>query len=143
MWAFPILLVIPNIVLCFTEGYEIAGIVANLMLPFGAYALLCSWSRNIGRTVWLCLPLSIYAAFQIVLTFLYGESIIAIDMFLNVATTNFGEATELLANLGTAICVVVVLYLPPLVWGPRSCGHIVIPRVRPGTLPARWGQWLL
>lgn len=117
MWAFPILLVIPNIVLCFTEGYGIAGIVANLMLPFGVYTLLCSWSRNIGRTVWLCLPLSIYAAFQIVLTFLYGESIIAIDMFLNVATTNFGEATELLANLGTAICVVVVLYLPPLVWG--------------------------
>ena len=102
-WIFPLLLIVPNIALCFTEHYGAAPSLANALMPAGIYLLLCSCSVNIGRTVLLCTPLSIYAAFQIVLLFLYGESIIAIDMFLNVATTNFGEATELLANLGTAI----------------------------------------
>ena len=115
-WIFPLLLIVPNIALCFTEHYGAAPSLANALMPAGIYLLLCSCSVNIGRTVLLCTPLSIYAAFQIVLLFLYGESIIAIDMFLNVATTNFGEATELLANLGTAICAVVILYLPPIVW---------------------------
>lgn len=116
MWVYPLLLSVPGIALCFTEHYTAAASVANAALPLGVYLLLCAWSRKVGRTVLLCTPLSIYAAFQIVLLFLYGESIIAVDMFLNVATTNVGEATELLANLGTAIFMVVVLYVPPIVW---------------------------
>lgn len=116
MWVFPLLLLIPNITLCATERYSAAGCAANILLPIGVYLLLMSLSRNVGRSVLLCTPLSIYAAFQIVLLFLYGESIIAIDMFLNVATTNVGEATELLANLGPAITTVVLLYMPPIVW---------------------------
>ena len=117
MWLYPLLLIIPNVALCITERYAPAACAANVLLPFGIYLLLVSLSRNTGRSVLLCTPLSIYAAFQIVLLFLYGKSIIAIDMFLNVATTNVGEATELLANLGGAITTVVILYLPPIAWG--------------------------
>ena len=51
------------------------------------------------------------------LSYLYGEAIIAVDMFLNVATTNVEEVNELLGNLIYAIGAVVVLYLPPLIAG--------------------------
>ncbi|MDE6453160.1 MAG: lipid A phosphoethanolamine transferase [Muribaculaceae bacterium] len=121
MWLFPFLLIVPNVALCFTEHYSAAACAAGVTLPLGVYLLLCALSKNIGRSVLLLTPISIYAAFQIVLLFLYGGSIIAIDMFLNVVTTNVGEATELLANLGTAITVVVALYLPPIVLAIISC----------------------
>ncbi|MDE6497608.1 MAG: lipid A phosphoethanolamine transferase [Muribaculaceae bacterium] len=116
MWVFPVLLLIPNVALSITEQYTIVARVANVVLPWGVYLLLTSSWARVGRTVLWCLPLSIYAAFQIVLLYLYGESIIAIDMFLNVVTTNVGEATELLANLTPAILLVIVFYLPPIVW---------------------------
>ncbi len=58
-----------------------------------------------------------FAAFQVVLLYLYGSSVIAVDMFLNVVTTNMTEATELLANLLNAMTAVVVLYLIPIIWG--------------------------
>ena len=118
MWVVPILLVIPNIVLDITEPhYSLPARLTNLFLPLGVYLLLTSWNRQVGRTVVLMVPIMIFCAFQIVLLFLYGESIIAIDMFLNVMTTNTKEASELLRNLVLAIVLVVVLYLPPIVVG--------------------------
>ena len=116
MWIVPLLLLVPNIGLTITEhlynGWEKA---ANLLLPLGVYCFLASCWKRVGITTLLSLPLMILCAFQIVLLFLYGESIIAIDMFLNVATTNYNEATELLSNLTPAILTVCTIYLPPLV----------------------------
>lgn len=116
LWLFPLVLCVPNVVLDITEYSHAAAKTTNLLLPAGVYMLLMGLSRNVGRSVLLFFPLMIYAAFQIVLLYLYGESIIAVDMFLNVVTTNVGEATELLGNLAIAIITVVLLYLPPLIW---------------------------
>lgn len=116
LWIFPLLLIIPNIALAFTESDPLLFKITDIILPLGIYYMLTSITLNIGLSVICCLPLMILAAFQIVLLYLYGESIIAIDMFLNVATTNVGEVTELLGNLLFAITVVIVLYLPPIVW---------------------------
>ena len=116
MWIVPLLLLVPNIGLTITEhlynGWEKA---ANLLLPLGVYCFLASCWKRVGITTLLSLPLMILCAFQIVLLFLYGESIIAIDMFLNVATTNYNEATELLSNLTPAILTGCTIYLPPRV----------------------------
>ncbi len=116
LWVYPALLVIPNIVLGITEHTPAIVKIVNILLPFGAYLLLMSVWKNVGRTALFLFPILIYAAFQIVLSYLYGESIIAVDMFINVMTTNVGEVTELLGNLALAITAVVVLYLPPAVW---------------------------
>lgn len=116
-WLLPIALVVPNIVFCFTEGWGAMASLTDVLLPAGLLMMLASASTNIGRTVLWCIPLMVFSAFQIVLLFLYGGSVIAVDMFLNVVTTNVGEATELLANLDTAIITVLVLYLPLIVWG--------------------------
>lgn len=117
---FTIVLMIPNVALCFTESMGFWAGLANVVLPLGFYMLLISLFRHTGWAVWAMLPFSVLAAFQIVLLFLYGGSIIAVDMFLNVVTTNMSEACELLGNLGSAIFTVVVLYLPALIWATVS-----------------------
>lgn len=116
----PVALIAANIGLDITEPYCWFQKVANLLLPLGLYAVLTSIGKRVGLTVWLMLPFMILAAFQIVLSFLFGDSVIAVDMFLNVATTNPDEAGELLANLVSAIITVCVIYVPILVWGTIS-----------------------
>lgn len=113
----PIALIAPNVVLSFTEPVSVTSAMANILLPLGMYLLImASWKRS-GVLAWLMLPFMIFAGFQIVLLYLYGGSVIAVDMFLNVATTNVSEATELLANLVEAMAVVILLYVPALIWG--------------------------
>ena len=65
-------------------------------------------------------PFVFFAAFQLVLLYLFGRSIIAVDMFLNLTTTNSGEALELLDNLLPAVIGVFVVYIPALVLGGFS-----------------------
>ena len=52
-----------------------------------------SLSAKTGRTVWILFPIVFFAAFQMVLVYLFGSGVIAVDMFLNLVTTNPGEAT--------------------------------------------------
>jgi len=116
LWVLPLLLCVPNVILSIVEpDYTMAERVANIILPWGVYSLLMAWSGHSGRSTLLFLPLMVLCAFQIVLLYLYGRSIIAVDMFLNVATTNSREAGELLSNLSQAIFAVCLLYLPPVV----------------------------
>lgn len=112
LWFTPLLLIVPNIGLCITELNSFWGKATNILLPLGIYALLISLSRNVGRSILFFFPIMFFGAFQIVLFFLYGESIIAIDMYVNILTTSVSEATELLGNLLQAIFTVCILYLP-------------------------------
>ncbi len=97
------------------------GRIANVLLPGGLCWLALSSSRKIGRTVLLFVILMVFAAFQIVLLYLYGRSVIAVDMFLNVVTTNPAEVGELLGNMATAIFTVIALYLPPIITAIVAC----------------------
>ena len=108
-------LLVPNVALCFTEQMPLTACVANVFLPLFVYSLLMSMSAKIGRQVWILFLLVFFAAFQMVLIYLYGSGVIAVDMFLNLLTTNPGEAMELLDNLVPAVAGVFVLYLPLLV----------------------------
>ncbi|MCM1164293.1 MAG: lipid A phosphoethanolamine transferase [Muribaculaceae bacterium] len=112
---FMVSLAVPNVLLSFTESLSLSGRVANALLPVGVIGLLASLSGRVGRTVWLMFPLIFFAAFQIVLLWLYGRSVIAVDMFLNLVTTNGTEVAELLGNLWPSIVIVCVLYLPSLI----------------------------
>jgi glucan phosphoethanolaminetransferase (alkaline phosphatase superfamily) len=118
MWVTPLLLVVPNAALSIMGQMAPLAAATNVVLPLGIYLLLMSYNRKTGRKVPAMLPLLILASFQIVLLFLYADgSIIGVDMFLNVVTTNSTEAMELLNNLLPAIGCVVLLYLPLLVAG--------------------------
>ena len=102
----------------------IAAVIAlslpNLSLAFTESVPLMTLSRKTGKMVWLLFPLVFFAAFQMVLLYLFGRSVIAVDMFLNLVTTNPGEATELLDNLLPAVIGVIVVYLPLLVFAACS-----------------------
>jgi len=114
-YLFLIILIVPNIVLCFTEPMPLVAKVCNVLLPFSIYHMIMSWSGNCGKTFWILFPFLFFGAFQIVLLYLFGQSVIAVDMFLNLVTTNPGEALELLDNLIPAIIIVVLLYIPALI----------------------------
>lgn len=126
----PFALIIPNLILDFTEiNMSIISGIVNVFFPLSVYYLIVSVFRKTGLGVLCCFPFMLFAAFQIVLLYLYGESIIAVDMFLNVATTDFLEAGTLLGNLMPAIIAVIVLYLPTLVWAIISMiKKMVIPQ---------------
>lgn len=107
-------LLVPNVALCFTEQMPLMACAANVLLPFFVYTLLMSLSVKMGREVWVLFLIVFFAAFQLVLIYLYGSGVIAVDMFLNLVTTNPGEAFELLDNLVPAVAGVFILYLPLL-----------------------------
>ena len=106
---------VPNLSLAFTNSILLSANVISVVLPLSFYVWLMSLSRKTGRLVWLLFPLIFFAAFQMVLIYLYGGGVIAVDMFLNLATTNPEEAMELLDNLIPAVAGVLVLYIPLLV----------------------------
>ena len=95
-YLFLIILIMPNIVLCFTEPLPLMAKVSNVLLPLSCYYLLMTLSRNCGKMLWILFVFLFFGAFQIVLLYLFGQSIIAVDMFLNLVTTNSSEAMELL-----------------------------------------------
>ena len=112
LWFYPLLLILPNVALDITEFSTAWSKATNILLPFGFYILIMGIWKNVGRTALLLFPFLFYGAFQVVLLYLYGESIIAVDMFLNLVTTNVSEATELLGNLVGAIITLLIVYVP-------------------------------
>lgn len=116
VWSI-IVLAIPNVALFFTEQMPFFARVCNIILPVSVYWFIMTLSRKPGKTIWMLFPFVFFAAFQLVLLYLFGQSIIAVDMFLNLVTTNSGEAMELLDNLLPAVIGVFVVYLPTLVLG--------------------------
>ena len=110
-------LLLPNIALCFTESLAPWACGANVLLPLALYMWFFSIARCPGKMVWWAFIFIFFAAFQLVLLYLFGTGVIAVDMFLNLVTTNAGEAMELLDNLAPAVVGVFVIYLPLLVLG--------------------------
>lgn len=106
---------LPNIWLAFTERMTFIQSLTGIILPLGIYMLLMSVTPKVGKaTLWMVI-LFFFAAFQAVLLYMYGRSVIAVDMFLNVVTTNPGEVGELLGNMMFIIIAVVVVYVPPII----------------------------
>ncbi|MGM9699188.1 MAG: sulfatase-like hydrolase/transferase [Prevotella sp.] len=114
-FIFLAVMMVPNVLLVLSEHQNFWTATCNLLLPLGLYWLAAASSRKLGRTVWFMFPFIFMAAFQIVLTRLFGQSIIGVDMFLNVVTTNMSEINELLGNLIPAVSLVFILYIPMLI----------------------------
>ena len=110
-YIFIVALVVPNIVLVFTEETSFFGRVCNIVFPVAMFWFLMSLARKPGKALWLMFWFVFLDAFQLVLLYLFGNSIIAVDMFLNLLTTNSGEAGELLAGIIVGVVIVVVFYL--------------------------------
>lgn len=120
-------LILPVAILTYTEHNPFWEAVTALLLPLGFYTLLAALSRRSGAMVWWSFPFIFFSAFQVVLSYLFGNSVVAADMFLNLTTTNPGEAGELLANIYPSVIAVCVIYLPLLWLGVEHLRrHIVL-----------------
>ena len=120
---FFVALIIPNCVLANTEPYSAWTVEALILMPLGFYMMWSVALRRSGVMIWLAFPFIFFCAFQIVLLYLFGNSIIATDMFTNLLTTNPGEAGELLGNIYPSVVLVCVIYLPLLWLAAREIGH--------------------
>lgn len=116
-YYFLVAMIVPNLALCITEDMSFWACLSNLILPTAVYAYLFTYRRKPGIMIWILFPFVFLAAFQLVLLYLFGNSIISVDMFLNLVTTNANEAMELLDNLIPAVAGVFILYLPALFLG--------------------------
>lgn len=114
-WAFLIMLILPNVFMFFTESTGVLTRIVQILLPFSLYWIAMTLKDKPGKMFWILFLFIFIDAFQIVLLYLFGESPIAVDMFLNVVTTNVSEADELLMNLLPAVGFVFVIYVGGIV----------------------------
>ncbi|MEG2612698.1 MAG: phosphoethanolamine transferase domain-containing protein, partial [Alistipes sp.] len=116
-------LIIPNCILANTEHYSLWSVEVLILLPLGFYMMWSVALRRSGVMIWLGFPFLFFGAFQIVLLYLFGNSIIATDMFTNLLTTTPGEAGELLSNIYPSVILVIVIYLPLLWFASHEIGR--------------------
>ena len=112
--SFILSLMLPILILAYTEKNPLLISLASILLPLGFYSIFTALSRRSGCMVWCGFPFLFLSAFQVVLSYLFGDSVVAADMFLNIRTTNPSEANELLSNIYPAIVGVIVVYIPIL-----------------------------
>ena len=112
--GFIIALMLPIAILTWTEKNPFWISLVAILLPLGFYSCFMTLSKWSGKMIWWGFIFIFFSAFQIVLSYLFGNSVIATDMFLNLLTTNPGEAGELLGNIYPSVIAVVVIYIPLL-----------------------------
>ena len=114
-YFFLAVLMLPNVLLAITETLSPVERLCSLVFPLGCYYLISSITRRLGWSIWLLCPISLLSGFQVVLLYIYGRSVVAADMFLNLVTTDASESKELLSSIMTILAIVVALYVTPIV----------------------------
>lgn len=120
-FLFVLSFILPNIVFLFTEPLPVVVEIAALLIPLALWMGILTCARKPGTVVLCLLPKLLLDGGQLVLLYLFGESVIAVDMFLNLTSSTPSEASELLANLLLIIgCVFFCYTLPTILLAIRS-----------------------
>lgn len=120
-FLFALLFIVPNCVLFFTEPLPIIVGAASLLLPLAFWMGVLLLARKPGIVALCLLPKILLDGGQLVLLYLFGESVVAVDMFLNLTSSNASEASELLGNIFLVIVCVFLFYtLPTFILIARS-----------------------
>ncbi|MBQ7855612.1 MAG: sulfatase-like hydrolase/transferase [Alistipes sp.] len=110
-----LLLLLPNLLLAIRCNYSAASTIAGIALPAAIYLMIGASVRFSGGVALLMVGVVALCAFQIVLIHLFGGVTIAADMFMNLSTTNSGEAGELLGNITGVLAIILLIYASLLV----------------------------
>ena len=110
-WIFVLALLLPNIILSIVMQQPTIGRVLNILLMLPLYMLLLLIAKRPGRIYWGLGVLVLLHAFQLVLLTIFSGSVVAVDMILNLFTSEPDEAGELLSNILWPIIGVGGLYL--------------------------------
>ena len=117
------LVMLPNLMLALTGEYGPWSVAVGITLPLGLYLLTTLLSRRVVLLVAMLMPLLALGVVQVVLLYLYGNSIIAVDMFTNMMTTSPSESRELLSGLMPLIVAIVAACMPLLLALVRRIGR--------------------
>lgn len=115
-FVYLLVLILPNIILCITESMPLSGKIVLILLPLGFYWFLLSLIPRKSKTLWWMFPFIFLGAFNIVLSYLFGKGVIAVDMWLNLTTSSPNEMGEMLSQIYPAVVAVVVIYIPTLIY---------------------------
>lgn len=113
-------LLVPNIIMCFTERMTSLEDVTSCLSVAAVYALFMTFPRRIGTAIWSLFPIIFLCAFNLVLLSIFDRGPIAVDMYLNLLSTNAGEAGEVLNNILPVLVAIVILYIPLLTFASIS-----------------------
>ena len=80
-FLFALLFIIPNCVFFFTEPLPVTVGIASLLIPLAFWMGVLLVARKPGIVVWCLLPKVILDGGQLVLLYLFGQSVIAVDMY--------------------------------------------------------------
>ena len=72
--AFLVSLMLPVVVLACTEKNPVWVTLTGILLPLGSYMIFSLLSRRSGRMVWVGFIFVFFSVFQIVLSYLFGNS---------------------------------------------------------------------
>jgi len=112
-FLFVLLAVIPCVGLAVTDSTSLMIRIASVLVPLALWMGVMLISRKPGIMVWCLMLLFLLSGGQLVLLYLFGESVIAVDMFLNLTSSNASEASELIANIILVIGFVFIFYTLP------------------------------
>ena len=115
-FLFALLFMVPNAVFFVTEPLPLPVRVAAFLMPLGVWVVLLSMARKPGIVAWCLLPKIILDGGQLVALSVFGESVIAVDMLLNLTSSNASEASELLTNILMVLACVFFFYTLPTLW---------------------------
>lgn len=104
-------LLLPNILLNLNIYYSFTASLINIFLGLSIYLGLMNLTNKVGRSFLLISPLVILNIYQLFLIYMFGYFPSGVDMFLNIVTSDTGEAGELLSSLITPIILVVLMII--------------------------------
>lgn len=115
-FLFALLYLVPNMVFFVTEPQEFPVRIAAMLIPLGVWLVLLALARKPGVVAACLLPKIVLDSGQLVALSVFGESVIAVDMLLNLTSSNASEASELLSNILKVIAGVLFFYVAPTLW---------------------------
>ena len=113
-------LLLPNLVLSVVMQQPMIGRVLNILVMLPIYMLVLLIAKRPGRVYWGLLVLILLHAFQLVLLTIFSGSVVAVDMLLNLFTSEPDEAGELLSNILLPILSIGGFYLVSLIVATAS-----------------------
>lgn len=123
---FVLSLLLPNFVLSVVMQAGSTGRLLNVLVMLPVYMLLMLTAKRPGRVYWALIILIALHVFQLVLLTIFSGSVVAVDMILNLFTSEPDEASELLSNILWPIIGYGSLYLLCLIlaafsaWAPSK-----------------------
>ncbi|MEG1905552.1 MAG: phosphoethanolamine transferase domain-containing protein, partial [Bacteroidales bacterium] len=120
---FLFIMVLPCMVLSLTEPMSVWVRMAAVLLPLAGYGILFNLFRKPGYFLLICFALLLINGYQLVLVYLFSESVVSPDMFLNIVTTNAGESGELMRTIWPAVLLACILYFSATALGVYSVAN--------------------